>query len=103
MQQQGILPNANTYNTLVCNCDKGEDLRQLFQILLMMQRQGIVPEVDTYNALIGGCAEGKQHECAVEVFCTLLLQALVPTVVTCGSSLALAKRETSSSVHLMSS
>ena len=62
MEQQGVTPNAITYNALISACGKGKQPEQALNVFEAMVQQGVVPDATTYNALISACEKAKQPE-----------------------------------------
>ena len=60
MQQQGVVPNAITYNALSSACEKGWQPERALQVFELMQNPGVVPNATTYSALSSACEKGKQ-------------------------------------------
>ena len=55
MQQQGVVPDVITYNSLISACAKGKQPKRALEVVSVIQQQGVVFEVVTYSALISAC------------------------------------------------
>ena len=59
MVQQGVVPNAITYNALISACEKGKQPEQSPSVFAAMEQQAVVPNLIAHNALISACEKGK--------------------------------------------
>ena len=66
--QQGVVPDATTYGTLISASEKGKQPERALKVLEAMVHQGVVPDAITYGALITACEKGEQWERALKVF-----------------------------------
>lgn len=66
---QGMLPHHHpiTYNALIKDCQRANQLQRALGLLETMKSQGVVPDVITYNALIGTCSQSNQSDLFLEV------------------------------------
>lgn len=63
MQEQGLVPNANTYTTLIDGHCKVGNFDHAYELLDMMGKEGVSPNICTYNAIIDGlCKKGRVQE-----------------------------------------
>ena len=59
MKQQGLVPNAITYNALISACEKSQALPRALQLCADLQRRSIKPDIFTYSALTSACEKGQ--------------------------------------------
>ena len=62
MLQQGVVPDAIAYRSLISACEKGKQPETVIKVFAAMMQQGVVPDAIAYRTLISACEKGKQPE-----------------------------------------
>ncbi|MED6181220.1 hypothetical protein PIB30_017416 [Stylosanthes scabra] len=82
MMLDGVIPNRDTFRSLVVGTMKGSRLQDAFFFFNQMKTMGLVPDVTLYNFLISTCGKCKNSDQAVQILEEMKHMEVKPNVQT---------------------
>ncbi|RYQ86329.1 hypothetical protein Ahy_B10g106007 [Arachis hypogaea] len=82
MVLDGVMPNRDTFRSLVVGTMKGSRLQDAFFFINQMKTMGLVPDVTLYNFLISTCGKSRNSDQAVQILEEMKCMQVKPNVQT---------------------